>query len=253
MKSVNWAGQWRETSPPEPFACPSSDGSMTAGQSAFWRLWEGFTAQTGVSPKRLGHSLPFGARSHSKKEQEERTWASTASLSPSYTQRQGPRREAEVALQTLPFFKHLVLLVRRLQAQKKNPERRRKDTPRKTIMQESHQMGLDTRENATPVTSDTGDTGVTSPAELQWAGNAPEPPAVPWTPVLLPLPNMPTYSSCPWKIQTQKLQHDTGILPSLHACNKSSNCSLARKAKLGRPSYNDPWRKPWKGACNWFL
>lgn len=116
-------------------------------------------------------------------------------------------------------------------------------------MQESHQMGLDTRENAMPVTSDTGDTGVTSPAELQWAGNAPEPPAVPWTPVLLPLPNIPMYSSCPWKIQTQKLQHDTGILPSLHACNKSSKCSLAGKAKLGRASCNDSWRKPRKGAC----
>lgn len=39
------------------------------------------------------------------------------------------------------------------------------------MTQESHQMGLDTRVNATPVTDDTGDTGVTPPAQPEWGGN----------------------------------------------------------------------------------
>lgn len=139
--------------------------------------------------------------------------------------------------------------------------RRRKipkeDTRTQKMSQESHQMGLDTRENATPVTYDTGDTGVTFPAEPEWGGNACGPPALPWTPVLLPLPNMPKATACtrhfPERPQPQKLQDDTGILPSLHACKKLNKCSLAGKAKLGRVSCNGSSTKQRKGACNWFL
>lgn len=48
----------------------------------------------------------------------------------------------------------------------------RTHTHTQKMMQESHQMGLDTRENAMPVIYDTGDTDVTSPAEPEWGGNA---------------------------------------------------------------------------------
>lgn len=117
------------------------------------------------------------------------------------------------------------------------------------MTQESHQMGLDTRENATPVTYDTGDTGVTSPAEPEWGGNARGPPAVPLSPVRLPLPNMLKATTgtrhFPETPQPQKLQDDTGILPFLHACRK-----LCRKSKAGESGSR---RKQRKGALNWFL
>lgn len=122
-------------------------------------------------------------------------------------------------------------------------------------MQESHQMGLDTRENAMPVIYDTGDTDVTSPAEPEWGGNArgatfspmdtsphPTPPTCPPPPPVLSI-SLETPSP-------QKLQDDTGILPSLHACKELNKYSLAGKVKLGRVSWNGSKRRQRTGA--WF-
>lgn len=75
------------------------------------------------------------------------------------------------------------------------------------MQQESHQMGLDTRETATPIAQDTGDSGGTVPAEPEWGGSArgtscsppdtSSPPACPVSPLVASIyPKIPSPKSC---------------------------------------------------------
>lgn len=106
------------------------------------------------------------------------------------------------------------------------------------MTQESHQMGLGTRENDPPVTYDTGDTGMTSPAQLEWDGNAHGPTCSPTGISPLPTPRHAQgqclFWHCSERPQPQKLQDDTGILPSSHTCKKLNN-----EAQLERQSWGE--------------
>lgn len=103
----------------------------------------------GVWPKRLDHPLPLGrdcTARESRREGREPGEPPDLQITP----RDGELgEETEAALRTLSFIQHLVLPDRH-RRRKKSLKRDCKDT--KKMTQESHQMGLDTRENAAPVT-----------------------------------------------------------------------------------------------------
>lgn len=160
------------------------------------RLLEAPRAAHGTSwglAKRIRSSPAPRARLHSRGEQEGRTRAWTASGSPSYTQGRGAGR----ALRALPFIQHLVLPARSQLAGEKSRKRTARTHTHTKMTQGSHQMGLDTRENATPVTYDTGDAGVTSTADPERGGDGRGAPALPTRPKIHHL-----HLAFPWNTPT---------------------------------------------------